>query len=170
VGRTENSRRNAQARDRHQSSQVAKYLVRRRRPPSQTWRTFLRNHADQIVAADFFVVPTVTCRLLFVLVMMAHHRHPSTTAWTSQQLREAFPEDKRSRNHQRDAGLRRDPCSVPDAARLSQGGAAPVGVPGRLPYRFEGTGCRCLGASAGSTPRPCASCLTSVSRESLSAS
>src|SRR3981081_248287 len=39
---------------------VAKYLVRGRRPPSQTWRTFLRNHVGQIVAADFFVVPTAT--------------------------------------------------------------------------------------------------------------
>jgi hypothetical protein len=38
-----------------------KYLVRGRRPPSQTWRTFLRNHVGQIVAADFFVVPTATC-------------------------------------------------------------------------------------------------------------
>jgi hypothetical protein len=48
---------------------VAKYLVRRRQPPSQTWRTFLRNHVGQIVAADFFVVPTATYRLLFVLVL-----------------------------------------------------------------------------------------------------
>ena len=43
---------------------VAKYMVRRRQPPSQTWRTFLRNHIGQIVAADFFVVPTATCRLV----------------------------------------------------------------------------------------------------------
>nr|MBA2303826.1 integrase [Acidobacteriota bacterium] len=46
---------------------VAKYRVRRRQPPSQTWRTFLANHRAQLVAADFFVVPTATCRLLFVL-------------------------------------------------------------------------------------------------------
>jgi putative transposase len=51
---------------------VAKYMIRHRRPPSQTWRTFLANHVDQIVAADFFVVPTVTYRLLFVLVILAH--------------------------------------------------------------------------------------------------
>jgi transposase InsO family protein len=79
---------------------VAKYLGRRRQPPSQTWQTFLRNHVDQIVAADFFVVPTATYRLLFVLVLLAHDRrrirhvavtaHP-TAAWTAQQLREAFP-------------------------------------------------------------------------------
>jgi putative transposase len=79
---------------------VAKYLVRHRRLPSQSWRTFLTNHVDQIMAADFFVVPTATGRLLFVLVMLAHYRrrvvhvavtaHP-TAAWTVQQLREAFP-------------------------------------------------------------------------------
>src|SRR5262249_30214828 len=76
---------------------VAKYMVRRDRPPSQTWRTFLANHLQQIAAADFFVVPTATCRLLFVLVILAHERrrvvhvavteHP-TAAWTAQQLRE----------------------------------------------------------------------------------
>jgi putative transposase len=85
---------------------VAKYMVRRRQPPSQTWRTFLTNHRTQLTAADFFVVPTVTCRLLFVLVMLAHDRrrivhvavtaHP-TAAWTSQRLREAFPWDEAPR-------------------------------------------------------------------------
>src|SRR5881628_1523155 len=75
-------------------------------PPSQTWRTFLRHHIGQIVAADFFVVPTATYRLLFVLVLLAHDRrrirhvavtaHP-TAAWTAQQLREAFPWDEAPR-------------------------------------------------------------------------
>jgi hypothetical protein len=55
---------------------VVKYMVRRRRPPSQTWRTFLTNHAHQIVAADFFVVPTATCRLLFVLVVLVMRGWP----------------------------------------------------------------------------------------------
>ncbi len=50
------------------------YMRRHARPPSQTWRTFLANHANQIMAADFFVVPTVTFRLLFVLVILAHDR------------------------------------------------------------------------------------------------
>jgi len=82
---------------------VAKYMARRRRPPSQRWRTFLANHVNQIMAADFFVVPTATCRLLFVLVILAHDRrrvvhtavtaHP-TAAWTAQQFREAFPWDQ----------------------------------------------------------------------------
>jgi putative transposase len=81
---------------------VAKYMVRRGTPPSQSWRTFLANHLQQIAAADFFFVPTATCRLLFVLVLLAHERrrivhvavtaHP-TAAWTAQQLREAFPWD-----------------------------------------------------------------------------
>jgi putative transposase len=53
---------------------VSKYLVRPRRPPSQSWRTFLANHVHQLVAADFFVAPTATGRLLFVLVMLAHQR------------------------------------------------------------------------------------------------
>jgi hypothetical protein len=48
---------------------VAKYMSRRRRPPSPTWRTFLANHAAEIMAADFFIVPTVRYRLLFVLVI-----------------------------------------------------------------------------------------------------
>ena len=88
-------------------------MGRQRQLPSQTWRTFLRNHIGQIVAADFFVVPTATYRLLFVLVLLAHDRrrirhvavtaHP-TAAWTAQQLREAFPWDEAPRYliHDRD--------------------------------------------------------------------
>ena len=72
---------------------------------SQTWRTFLANHVEQIMAADFFVVPTVTYRLLFVLDILAHNRrrvvhvavteHP-TSAWTAQQLRNAFSASARA--------------------------------------------------------------------------
>lgn len=90
---------------------VAKYRVRDRQPPSQTWRTFLANHLGQVVAADFFVVPTATCRLLFGLVLLVHERrrvvhvavtdHP-TAAWTAQQLREAFPWDEAPRYLLRD--------------------------------------------------------------------
>ena len=53
---------------------VAKYMARPTTPPSQSWRTFLTNHVHQIAAADFFVVPTATYRLLFVLVILAHER------------------------------------------------------------------------------------------------
>jgi hypothetical protein len=79
---------------------VAKYIVRRRRPPSQTWRTLLSNHCKDLVSADSFVVPTATFRLLFVFVILAHDRrrpvpyavisHP-TAEWTAQQLEQAFP-------------------------------------------------------------------------------
>jgi hypothetical protein len=55
---------------------VAKYMVRGDTPPSKTWRTFMTNHFQQVAAADFFVVPTATCRLLFVLVILAHERRP----------------------------------------------------------------------------------------------
>ena len=71
---------------------VGHYMVRRRPPPSQTWRTFLTNHVSQLVSVDFFVVPTLTFRVLFVFVVLAHDRrqivhvnvtgHP-TAAWTS---------------------------------------------------------------------------------------
>jgi hypothetical protein len=53
---------------------VAKYMVRRRHQPSQGWRTFIRNHADGIAAMDMFVVPTISFRLLYGLVIMGHGR------------------------------------------------------------------------------------------------
>ena len=81
---------------------VAKYMVRHRHPPSQTWRTFLTNHIKDLVSTDFFVVPTATFRLLFVFVILSHDRrrpvhfavtsHP-TAEWTAQQLLQAFPWD-----------------------------------------------------------------------------
>lgn len=81
---------------------VAKYMAKRRRPPSQSWRTFLRNHAEGIAAVDLFVVPTVDLRLLFALVIIAIDRrlivtinvtaHP-TAEWIARQVTEAFPWD-----------------------------------------------------------------------------
>jgi len=75
---------------------------RPRRPTSQTWRTFLTNHVAALVSTDFFTVPTVTGRILFVFVVLLHHRrrivhlnvteHPTAT-WTAQQVVEAFPDD-----------------------------------------------------------------------------
>jgi len=53
---------------------VAKYMVRPGKPPSQTWRTFLENHVKVLVATDFLVVPTVNFRMLFIFVVLAHHR------------------------------------------------------------------------------------------------
>jgi putative transposase len=90
---------------------VAKYMVRHRHPPSQTWRTFLSNHVKELVSADFFVVPTATFRLLFVFVILSHDRrrpvhfavtsHP-TAEWTAQQLLQAFPWDAAPRYLLRD--------------------------------------------------------------------
>ena len=81
---------------------VSKYLVRYRKPPSQTWRTFLENHVKNLVAVDFFTVPTLRFQVLYVFLAWAHERrrilhcgvtaHP-TAEWTVQQLREAFPWD-----------------------------------------------------------------------------
>src|SRR6201990_2556347 len=77
---------------------VAKYMVRRRDPPSQGWRTFLRNHDDGIAAMDMFVVPTISFRLLYGLLIMGHGRrhilcfgvtaHP-TAEWIANQVTEA---------------------------------------------------------------------------------
>ena len=67
-------------------STVSKYMGRRSGPPSQTWRTFLRNHADAITAIDLCLVPTVTFECLFAFVVM----HP-TAEWLARQIVEAFP-------------------------------------------------------------------------------
>src|SRR5438876_2016590 len=81
-------------------STVSKYMIRRRGPPSQTWRTFLRNHADAIAAIDLCVVPTLTFECLFAFLVLGHGRrqllwfavtrHP-TAEWLAQQIVEAFP-------------------------------------------------------------------------------
>src|SRR5215510_9791428 len=55
-------------------STVAKYRVRPKKPPSPTWKAFLRNHMQDLVALDFLTVPTVTFRVLFVLVILGHER------------------------------------------------------------------------------------------------
>jgi len=53
---------------------VSKFMIRRRKPPSQGWRTFLDNHVGDLVSIDFFTVPTATFRVLFVFVVLAHER------------------------------------------------------------------------------------------------
>jgi transposase InsO family protein len=90
---------------------VGKYMVRRRKPPSQTWRTFLENHVRSLVSVDFFVVPTIRFEVLYVFLVLAHDRrrilhfgvtaHP-TAEWTAQQLRDAFPWDSAPRYLLRD--------------------------------------------------------------------
>src|SRR5262245_38733701 len=78
---------------------VAKYMMRRRRPPSQGWKTFVRNHADGIASMDLFVVPTISFRLLYGFLILQHRRrellwlgvtaHPSAE-WIAHQLTEAY--------------------------------------------------------------------------------
>jgi transposase InsO family protein len=98
---------------------VSRLLRRPRRPPSQTWRTFLTNHVGTLVSMDFFTVSTFTGGVLFVLVLLAHQRrrivhlnvteHP-TAVWTAQQMNEAFPDDAAPRWLLRDRdGIYGDP-------------------------------------------------------------
>ena len=92
-------------------STVGKYLRRNRRPPSQSWRPFLKNHIKQMASMDFFIVPTALFRVLLVFVVLSHDRrrvvhfnvteHP-TEEWTAQQIREAFPWDQAPRYWIRD--------------------------------------------------------------------
>ncbi len=81
-------------------STVAKYMARRGRGRSQTWKTFLHNHAAGIAAMDFLVVPTVGFKLLFVLVILRHQRRRllsltvttnPTAEWIARQITDAFP-------------------------------------------------------------------------------
>jgi putative transposase len=53
---------------------VSKYMLRRRRPPSQTWRTFLEHHGKSMVSVDFFTVPTLRFQILYVFLVLAHER------------------------------------------------------------------------------------------------
>ena len=90
---------------------VSKYMVRHRTPPSHTWRSFLDNHANDLVSLDFFTLPTATFRVLFVFIVLRHDRrrivhfnvteHPSAE-WTAQQMVDAFPWDTAPRYLVRD--------------------------------------------------------------------
>jgi transposase InsO family protein len=90
---------------------VSRILRRLPRPPGQTWKTFLRNHLGQMVSIDFFTVPTITWKVLFVFIVLEHRRrevlhfnmmdHP-TAAWTSQPIIEVFAEHDTSRYLLRD--------------------------------------------------------------------
>jgi len=81
---------------------VSTYTVQNRKPPSQTWRTFLENHVKDLVSVDFFTVPTIRFQVLYVFLVLAHDRrrivhfnvtaHP-TSERTARQLVQAFPWD-----------------------------------------------------------------------------
>jgi putative transposase len=90
---------------------VARLMPKRKKPPSQTWRTFLDNHLLDLVSIDFLVEPTATFRVLFVLIVLAHNRrrvvhfnvteHP-TALWTAEQIIQAFPDGSEPRYLLRD--------------------------------------------------------------------
>ncbi len=92
-------------------STVEKYRIRCQKSPSPTWKAFIDNHLKGMVSIEFFTVPTVKVKVLFVLIVLAHHRrkvvhfnvteHP-TSKWTAQQIVEAFPWDTAPRYLLRD--------------------------------------------------------------------
>jgi hypothetical protein len=100
-------------------STVEKYRVRRRTPPSPTWRAFLANHVIDLISVDFFTVATLRFEVLFVFIVLAHDRrrvlhwnvttHP-TAAWTAEQVVEALPWETSARY------LLRDRASIYGAA------------------------------------------------------
>lgn len=94
---------------------VSRYMIRYPRPPSQTWRTFLKNHAGDFLAVDFFTVPTASFRVLFVLVILSHDRrkilHTNVTGepnerWTAQQVLEAVGTEETYRFLLRDGDVK----------------------------------------------------------------
>jgi len=135
----------------------------------QTWRTFLANHIRDLVSLDFFTVPTASLRVLFVLVVLAHHRrrvlrfdvteHP-TAVWTAQQIVETFPDESAPAYLLRD----RDPVYREAFRHRARGMGieevltAPT-VPGRIRLR-NGSLARC-GESA-STISSCSASRTCV--------
>jgi transposase InsO family protein len=120
---------------------VSKCMMRHRKPPSQTWRTFLETHAKEMVSIDFFTVPTATFRVLFVLLILSDHRRRilrfnvtanSSAAWTGQQMGEAFPWDTAPRFRVRD----RDGIYGNDFVRRVEGmGIEEVPISARSPWQ-----------------------------------
>ncbi len=116
-------------------------MKRARKPPSQTWRTFLNNHAKDIVAIDFFTVPTATFGILYVLVVLGHKRrhivhfnvteHP-TDHWVAQQIVEAAPFDTAPRYLLRD---RDREYGSGYAARVERLGVGEVIIAPRSPWQ-----------------------------------
>jgi putative transposase len=122
-------------------STVETYRPRVRKPPSPTWKAFLNHYVQDIIACDFFTVPTATFRVLFVFIMLAHERrrivpvhiteHP-TAQWTAQQIVEAFPWDTAPRY------LRRDRDSIygkPFQQRIQHRGLEEVTIAPRSPWQ-----------------------------------
>ncbi len=122
-------------------STVEKYRLRPRRPPSPSWRAFLRNQVTGIVALDFFTVPTVGFKVRFVLIVLVHDRrrvlhfnvteHP-TAQWTAQQLLAAVPGENAPRYLLRD---RDAVCGKWFQARVARLGIAEVRTARRRPWQ-----------------------------------
>jgi len=115
---------------------VAKYMVRRRDRPSPTWRSFLRNQAQGIVAIDMFVVACASFRLLYVMIILAHDRRTivrfdvtryPTAGWLARQVTEAFPSDTAPRYllRDRDASYGSEFCKRVDAMGITEVVTAP---------------------------------------------
>jgi len=92
-------------------STIRKYRIHGKNPPSQTWRSFLKNHVKVIAAIELFTVHTISFRVLYCLIVLRHDRrwlvhfnvtaHP-TAAWTAQQIIESFPLDEAPKHLVRD--------------------------------------------------------------------
>src|ERR1700751_868776 len=115
-------------------SSIAKYMVKRRKPPSQGWRTFLRNHAPEIAAMDFFVVPTMGFGLLHAFVIVRIDRRGlswinvtanPTAEWVAHQITEAFPWDEAPHYLIRDRDRIYAVLSRADCARWASGTILP---------------------------------------------
>ena len=113
-------------------STVARYMTRRQGPPSQSWKTFLRNHAAGIASIDLFVVRTISFKLLYGLVILRHARRRlvtisvtsnPTAEWIAGQVTDAFPWDEAPRHMIRD----RDGAFGPAYTRRIR----PMGIRGR---------------------------------------
>ena len=141
---------------------VAKYMHRTSPRPSPTWRVFLATHARDIVAVDFFLVPTLTFRLLFVFVVLRHDRrellhvnvtdHP-TAGWTARQLVEAFPEETAPKYLLRDRGAI---CDEVFAQRVTRMRIREVRIAPRSPGRIPSwTGSSARFAASASTTLSC---------------
>jgi hypothetical protein len=88
-------------------TRVSKYLVRYRKPPSQTWQTFLTNHVNSLVSVDFFTVPTIRFQLLYVFLVLAHDQ----SDWNLRE-RQAKHKTVGSRTRMKNSPSKGDPCRL----------------------------------------------------------
>jgi len=126
-------------------------MPKSKKPPSKTWPVFLDNHLLELVSIDFLVVPTATFRILFVLIVLAHHRrrvmhfnvteHP-TALWTAEQIIQTFPDGTEPRY------LLRDRDGIFGEAfreRVKAMGMEEVITAPRSPWQNPFAGSACLG-------------------------